>query len=212
MNQKLVARSVVFLLAFVGCLKLLEVSNLVAVSIDTQVTAGNIKVESAPQVANLFEKVLAAVIALFITTGRVGDWATAGLIKLWNVLVARVSNTIASEVNSDSLDEVLTEHDMRIATVEKILDSGDPLYRALEDRVGKLENRLASVEAVLADLQTKHNSLVARTQPHKNEIAELRGVQTSLEARTTAVESALQAVSQSAAPRAARTTRKKAGA
>lgn len=208
MIQKLVAYALVFLIAFVVCLRLLEVSNLVAVSVDTQVSAGNVEVESAPRLAKLFELVVAAVVALFITTGRIGDWAAAGLIKLWTVLRGRVSNSLARNAGAsldaelESLDMVLTEHDRRLKNAETVLDR-------ISARDRELESRLAKAEAAFGDLQQKHNSLVDRTKPHKKEIADLQELFSVLELRVVTVETAVAA---QPAARPARSTRKKAGA
>lgn len=182
MSQKLVAYAVVFLLAFILCLRLLEASNLVAVSVDTQVSAGQIEVEFAPRLARMLELAAAAVVSLFITTGRIGDFAAAGLIRLWNLLRSRLSKTIPSDspFADPSLDEVLTEHD----------------------------ERLAKVEGALKAVHNKHNALVDRTKPHQAEITELQVLCASLDLRLKAIESE----SQAAPAARVRSTRKKAGA
>lgn len=126
MTPKLVARAIVFLVAFVAIAKVIESSDLVAMSVESKVASGAVAETAAPRVAALLEYGIAAVLAVFACTHTIGDKAADLLVGLWGLVRSKVRTTYEKDsqaptesgLDSEAVLAFLTELDARVKSLE----------------------------------------------------------------------------------------------
>jgi hypothetical protein len=120
-NPQILSRAVLAVLVFFAVGRLLQASNLVALSVDTQIASGHVAETAAPKLTAVWEYAVAGIVAaMFATTNVAGFLADQGLALLRTAKACLLGTASEQDdADDDLVVKALEGHERRIKALEK---------------------------------------------------------------------------------------------